>query len=78
MQDETAKLAAALGEAQAAQTAAESQCVGYIQENNRLKQTIADLESRNTQLEIANINMDALLQEHRVTYNPNPASIDRG
>lgn len=77
-QDETIELSIALGEAQAAQTDAESRAISAENEVIKLKEEAILLNERITQLEIANVNMDGLLQEFRVEYKPSPASVDRG
>jgi len=76
--DEAAELAVALGEAQNAQNMAEGSLVSAKNEIARLVEENRQLVDRVTNLEIANINMDTLLQEFRVQYKPSPAAVDRG
>jgi len=76
--DEAAELAVALGEARNAQNMAEGSLVSAKNEIARLVEENRQLVDRVTNLEIANINMDTLLQEFRVQYKPSPAAVDRG
>jgi len=76
--DETAELAAALGEAQQAQAEAEGKFVSANLMVESQRKRIAYLEERVAQLEVANVRMDDILQGYRVTKTNNPASIDRG
>ena len=78
MQDEASELASALGEAQNAQTLAEGALVSANIKIEKLEGEAVKLKERILQLETANVNMDALLQEYRVEYKPSPAAIDRG
>jgi len=76
--DEAAELAVALGEAQNAQIKAESSLVSALNEVNRLRADNEKQAVRIINLEIANIDMDAQLQEFRIEYKPSPAAVDRG
>lgn len=72
--EELAQLAVALGEAQNAQNVVEGNLVSAYNKINTLEKERIALEERILQLEIANVNMDMLLQENRVDYKP----ADRG
>jgi len=76
--DEAAELAVALGEAQNAQILAESALVSAHNEISKLLKDKQFPEERIIQLEIANVNMDGLLQEFRVQHKPSPSAVDRG
>ena len=78
MKDEAQELAIALGEAQEAQIKAEGALVNANIKIQKLEKEAAQKDERIAQLEIANVNMDTLLQEYRVEYKPSPAAIDRG
>jgi len=76
--DESAELAAALGECQNLQIAAESRAVAAENLVKELRLAIIDRDTRITALEKANMDMDTCFQEFRVSYNPSPAAVDRG
>jgi len=78
MRDETAELAMALDESQQAQLLAERTAVSLQQRVNKLLIERDNLKERVLQLEVANVDMDARLQDYRQKTTTPPASVDRG
>jgi len=78
MRDETAELFMALDESQQTQLLAERTAVSLQQRVNKLLVERDNLKERVLQLEVANVDMDAQLQDYRQKTTTPPAAIDRG
>lgn len=76
--DEASELAVALGACQAMQIAAENEAVTFKIDNMRLQAEAVVKDERILQLEIANVNIDTMLQEYRINQKSLNIQTDRG